>query len=624
MAGRDTTKAAMKMKLSTTADMGVRPAVRGVDLAAIGPALLTLGALVLWLATLKRIDPHSVGDLGLAPSLPATAYVSLVGVIASFCLTLRQKPLRLPLLLLHCGVLIFMLYGVTTLVEEEPRFAVTWLHVGFAESIARTGRVFPELDARFSWPGFFTMTALVTQIAGLADALPLTAWAPVYFNLLYLGPLLIIMRSATRDARLIWLAVWFFFLTNWIGQDYFAPQALHYFLYLVIVAILLTWFKTANPRVLLEHQRWRRFGRLARLANRLSPILAPPDLPNMPARPWQRGGLLAIVLVLFAIIVSSHQLTPFSILMAVAALVVFQRCSARSLPLLMAVMIGTWISYMTVAFLSGHLDMVAGHFGEVKNTVSANVTDRMQGSRGHMIVVYGRIAMTLFVWGLGALGGIRRLRHGHWDLTLALLAGTPFMLMGMQAYGGELLLRVYLFALPFMCFFAAALFYPADGVGSSWRATAAVTLMSLALLGGFVFCRYGNERMDYMTHQEVDAVRYLYGVARPGSLLVAASPNLAWRFRDNEKFDYAPISDVVLVGDIDGVVRIMSNKKYSTAYLVMTRSQGAYAALFSNLSAENWARFKRDVVVSSKFTVIYQNDEALIATLAPGVKGAQP
>ena len=613
----------MRMKLLSNPTIGLRPAVQGVDLVTIGPALLTLCATVLWLTTLKHIDPHGISDMGLALSLPATAYISLIGVITGFCLTLCQRPLRVPILLLHCGILIFMLYGVTILVEEESRFAVTWLHVGFAESIARTGRIFPELDARFSWPGFFTMTALMTQIAGLPDALSLTAWAPVYFNLLYLGPLVIILRSATRDQRLIWLAVWFFFLTNWIGQDYFSPQALHYFLYLVIIAILVTWFKATDLRAPLQSRRWQRFGRLVRLVNRLSPYLVPPDLPNIPARPWQRGGLLAIVLVLFALIVSSHQLTPFSILMAVTALVLFRRCSARSLPLLMAVMIGTWITYMTVAFMSGHLDMVAGHFGEVNSTVSANVTDRMQGSSGHVLIVYMRIGMTLIVWGLGALGGIRRLRHGRWDLTYALLAGTPFLLMGMQAYGGELLLRVYLFALPFMCFFVANLFYPAPTVGFSWRTTAATALMSVALLSGFVFCRYGNERMDYMTHQEVDAIRYLYSVAQPRSVMVAASPNLAWRFRDNEKFDYAPVSDKVLIGDIDAVVRIMANKKYPAAYLVMTRSQAAYAELFTGLSEETWEQFKHTLATSSKFRVLYQNDEALIVTLAPGVEGVQ-
>ena len=36
-------------------------------------------------------------------------------------------------------------------------------------------------------------------------------------------------------------AVVVFLLANWPGQDYFAPQALGYFLYLLTIGILLTW-----------------------------------------------------------------------------------------------------------------------------------------------------------------------------------------------------------------------------------------------------------------------------------------------------------------------------------------------------------------------------------------------
>ena len=44
------------------------------------------------------------------------------------------------------------------------------------------------------------------------------------------------------DGRAVWAGVWIFFATNWVGQDYFSPQGLVYALYLVVLAILLTWF----------------------------------------------------------------------------------------------------------------------------------------------------------------------------------------------------------------------------------------------------------------------------------------------------------------------------------------------------------------------------------------------
>ncbi len=81
----------------------------------------------------------------------------------------------------------------------------------------------------------------------MQSPLSYAAWGPVFFNLLWLPALLFIFHTATEDRRLSWLAVWFFYLGNWIGQDYFSPQALAYFLYLVVLAICLAWFRAARP-----------------------------------------------------------------------------------------------------------------------------------------------------------------------------------------------------------------------------------------------------------------------------------------------------------------------------------------------------------------------------------------
>jgi len=53
----------------------------------------------------------------------------------------------------------------------------------------------------------------------------------------------------------------------------------------------------------------------------------------------QRAGLVLIVVVIFAAVVASHQLTPFAILVAVTALIIFNRCSLRGLPLIMIVLV---------------------------------------------------------------------------------------------------------------------------------------------------------------------------------------------------------------------------------------------------------------------------------------------
>ncbi|HET7638091.1 MAG TPA: hypothetical protein VFK47_05055, partial [Ktedonobacteraceae bacterium] len=221
--------------------------------------LLPLCALFLWVISLKDVNIRAMTDLGLVSVLPASIIIALAILTISFCLILRQPELRVPIILLHLFLLIFMLYGITTLVEEAPRFAIVYRHAGYTEYIMRTGSVDPNLDAYFNWPGFFVLSAFMTKITGYHDILPFAAWAPVFFNLIYLGPLYMIFTSATTDKRIVWLALWFFYMTNWIAQDYFSPQGLNFFFYLVIIAILLKWFKKPTPMRQQERQR-RRIG----------------------------------------------------------------------------------------------------------------------------------------------------------------------------------------------------------------------------------------------------------------------------------------------------------------------------------------------------------------------------
>ena len=135
-----------------------------------------------------------------------------------------------------------MVYGVTSVVEAEPRFGPVYRHLGIVDHLLRYQEINGSIDAYFNWPGFFAFAAFLVAAGDLGDAFAFAGWTPLVSNLLYLGPLFLIMRSLTEDRRVVWLGVWIFMLTNWVGQDYFSPQSFSYFLYLVILAITLRWF----------------------------------------------------------------------------------------------------------------------------------------------------------------------------------------------------------------------------------------------------------------------------------------------------------------------------------------------------------------------------------------------
>ena len=570
-------------------------------------------------------------DLGLISTFPPSLFASLFILCISFFALLYQQRFDRWTLALHFVILTFMLYGITALIQEVPRFHVSWRHVGIADYIMRHGDVDPQINAYFSWPGFFIFTAFLTEVLGLKHLIPLTAYAPFFFNLLYLGPLYLIFSSTSRDPRLVWLAIWFFYLTNWVGQDYYAPQALSYFFYLTTLGALLHWFRATDvqltyiPKRLQSNRFWSKLiewiswrFRIDRPTHRASIASENVTFSATSSQTrLQRGGVLVILLLVFISVVTSHQLTPFFTILAVTGLVLINRCTTRDLPILMCVLTALWIVFMTTAYLSGHIDKVVGGIGSVNENVSVNVVERLRGSVQHLFVVRVRLVMTGFIYILGALGMVRRIRRGNLDLLYAILGLAPFALVIVQPYGGEMIIRAYLFALPAAVFLAAALFYPEPTGYNPWQPIVGVALVTLLLGAGFLFARYGNERMDYYTPAEETAVEAVYDMSPPGSIFVTSADNLPWKHRDLEMHYYRVATPATQRRDTGRIIEIMTERPYTDGYYISTRAQHAYSELFLGEPVGAWPAFTQTLLKTGRFEPVYENEDALVLRFLP-------
>ncbi len=594
--------------------------------------LLPLVAFLLWLFSLQSVQIRAMNDLGLVSVLPAASLVALALLVISFVLVLRRRSISVPLLLFHIGLLIFMLYGVTALVENATRFTTVYRHAGYTEYIMRTGTVDPTLDTYFSWPSFFIFGAFLTTIAGYSDIFSYTAWVPVFFNLLYLGPLYMIFSTATRNKQVVWAGLLFFYLTNWIGQDYYSPQGFNFFLYLMILAILLTWFQISPQKRSVRSNE--RIARRSPFVRKLYDWCTLSDALQQKISLPQRIALLAIVIALFALDVSSHPLTPFFTLMSVTLLVVFRRCKPFWLPILLAGMIAAWLFFMASSFLAGHVSMVTSSFGIFGTLIKSNISNRVQGSPEHIFITQFRLVMTALLILIAFLGVLRRFRAGQHDLTYVLLALAPFPLFLTQDYGGEMLLRVYLFALPFLAFFAAALFYGNTNARkvnatyvpsgsrkalrpSTTRTTIAIMLTSVALLSGFLFTRYGNERNDYISQPMLDGMHYLYSVAPTNSVLIAAWEGGPWYFQDYEKYDYNELDDDqfgkdAANGNVQHIVQFILGEERQNAYVVFNSSQEATFDSTMGYSPGRLQLLEHKMLASGNFVMIYHNADIQI------------
>jgi hypothetical protein len=608
--------------------------------------------LALGVAALRAARPDDIGPLGLVEALPATLYVALALLTVSFLGSVFFAPgIRPAVLAAHVVAFTVLLHGAATIVEPLPRFVPAWLHVGFTDYIARTGHTLPELDARFSWPGVFAIAAMATRAAGLGDAMSLLGWTPIVLNLLYAAVTHRLARVATGDDRAAWLAVWLFLPANWVGQDYFSPQGFNYLFYLIILSVLLIWFRPSR----IERTR-QRIGRYARGHVRpaapdshpvpavgsqpvptvgLPPVGSHPvarrrrllrvvGLPSAPMRHEPepvaasrpaRAGLILAVIVVFIASTASHQLTPMAILVTVAALVAVRRCSVRGLPVLLAMIFLGYLSYLTVAYWSGHLHDMFGSFGRLGHTVDAGVSKRVRGDAGHLLVLQVRQVLALGVWGLALLGAWRLMRRGRGDLAVLASAGAPFLLLLFQSYGGEVFLRIYTFALPFMIILIVALLVPLWPPRRRVLVVACVALLSVTLTGAFFVARYGNESFERVRPADVRAVEWLYANAAPGATFVALTSNVPWRSRDLEQYRYTPLGEDLGPGSLPAIEAAMEANPRG-AYLILTEGQYAMGVAFYGKPPGWGEEVERQVAASSHFRQVYSREGAEIFVLA--------
>lgn len=116
-------------------------------------------------AGLRVVQIEKVSDIGLVGLIAPLSAAGVAVQAWAFAWSITDRQLRPALLAGQVGALVFTLHGMPLLVEPLPRFPTAWLHAGFADHAA-TGQTLPLLDARFSWPGFFAGSALITEVMG--------------------------------------------------------------------------------------------------------------------------------------------------------------------------------------------------------------------------------------------------------------------------------------------------------------------------------------------------------------------------------------------------------------------------------------------------------------------------
>lgn len=323
-----------------------------------------------------------------------------------------------------------------------------------------------------------------------------------------------------------------------------------------------------------------------------------------------------MVVVVGLAMVVSHQLTPVALVASLAVLALCGRLTQRGLPLLFGVAVAVYVSFLAADYWTGHFAELIGVSGG--DALAQNVGDRLSGDPTRLRVVGVRLALTGLIWLLALAGAARALSRRALPPPLVVLALAPLPIPFVQPYGGEALLRAFLYTLPFMALLLATLVLAGPARWWTWLLAGVL----VAVLGtAFLVARYGNERFERMRPGEVAAMEHLYRTAPAGSTFVVAIENLPWQYRDFARFSYAALDGRPDARAVDAALRDAGGP---AAYFILTTGQREYGTI--NLGWERgWAdRLAARLGTTAGLRLVLANPDALVYQRVAPSRAAPP
>ncbi|MCA1672160.1 MAG: hypothetical protein LC799_08145 [Actinobacteria bacterium] len=148
------------------------------------------------------------------------------------------------------------------------------------------------------------------------------------------------------------------------------------------------------------------------------------------------------------------------------------------------------------------------------------------------------------------------------------------------------------------------------------------------MVTAFIFARYGNERANQFTSSEIQAIEHLYSIAPKGSVLVAGSENVAWRFRDYAEYRYLTVTVLEKQRNqplprLEDVASLSTERPDRRLFVIITRSQKAHVELLGIWPSGALDSLEGQLVASPLFAVVYMNPDAIIFEATESGRGAK-
>jgi hypothetical protein len=581
-------------------------------------------AVGLWLFAIAGTKLDSMAGLGLLDALPIAFFGAVTLIIVGFAVAASQEGTSPTILGGYVVGLAVMLHGTTPLLYDVPRYPWTYKHIGVTEFIAAEGHVDRTLDVYQNWPGFLALGAWLSRATGLTP-IHFAAWAQLFFALAGIAALLFALRAVTDNPAVTWTAVWLFLITDWIGQNYYSSQSLGFLLSLIVLGLCLRYAPVARePRASLGRrlarprrgppawlERIRRAGRPPRAEAVLSPRAA-----------------LCVGAACYAAIVVSHQLSPILLILQVAALtLLLGRVPVWVLGGMIALEAG-WVA-LAYPFVE-RLDLLSFSPGAVPQSGFS----RDDGLAGVTVVLHSRTALMAGIVGLAVVGAIRAHRSGSLRPAVLALACAPAVAVALQPYGGEGVLRAYLFGLPWICVLAALALLPVHGRRPGGRPVLSGLLACGVVLGAlFLLAYYGTEERNYLTTDDVAVASWFERNAPAGASATLVLPVHAGSLTRNYaefggpgEFARALIDFPQFRGhqlgaqDVPAIRRLLASDDAKGRYVLFTPVQERVSRLYSVLPEGSFDSLQRALENAPDFALVYRRGRGSVFKYMPGTR----
>jgi hypothetical protein len=269
-----------------------------------------------------------------------------------------------------------------------------------------------------------------------------------------------------------------------------------------------------------------------------------------------------------------------------------------------------WFSYGATDFWAGHLATVFGDIGRLGANLQSGVASRVAGNPTYQLMQDFRLGWSL-VYAILALIGLWAIRRRPDALLIALLALSAGGLVLLQSYGGEIVLRVFVYASPFLAALAARAL---GGLVSRRSAVLAVSLAGVLALSGLIgtAARGVNVSFERVTKDDVAAAQILWSHVRKGDKVGYVFPAGAYggdRFGD--------FSTVSLAPEDCGAPPLQCAVDVAPRFILLSRAQDAAEHLVAGVAGQRTTMsLGPELVRRGLYTVLYQGKDVELLMLA--------